>query len=572
MLVNYKKDNFKNFSVFKDNVLKPRAYFIPFNSVEDLSKTTIIDERYSSSMVKVLSGDWDFKYYSSIDKMPNEIDVQNFDFDTVVVPSVWQHTGYERPYYVNQRYQFKPNPPSIPDDCPVAIYHKNVDIDDLSGNYIITFLGVACCLDLFVNGKYVGYCECSHNSAEFELNNFLVNGKNDIVVVVHKWCNGTYLEAQDMFRNNGIFRDVLLTHTTNNSIYDFYAKTQINDDKTYNLSVIPTLKITDDCSFGATLLFEGNEVATKSVNVSKDNISSLDFNDLSVKQWSAETPYLYDLILTLSVGGKIIEVIRRPIGFKNVRIDKNVFKFNDKAIKLLGVNHHDTDPKKGYAMSLDDMLRDVKVFKDYNINCVRTSHYPPDPAFIDFCDAYGIYVVDEADIETHGCETELHRRWACSHNSAWTQHYWDRVYSMYERDKNHPSITMWSLGNEAHGYLNQDYCYEHLKQLTDIPIHYEGVCRTRRWAYDVLSHMYTSPETVAKIANGSGLDKKYYQKPFYLCEYAHAMGLGAGDLENYVKLFYSADILMGGCIWEFADHAIYHDNGPLKYTYGGDHG
>ncbi len=572
MLVKLKKDNFKNFDVFKDNVLKPRAYFIPFNNVEELSKTTIRDERYSSSMVNVLSGEWDFKYYKSIKNMPDELDTSNYDFDVVEVPSVWQHTGYERPYYVNQRYQFKPNPPAVPDDCPVAIYRKKVALDDLSGNYIITFLGVAGCFDLFVNGKYVGYSEGSHNTAEFELNEFLVEGENEIIVVNHKWCNGTYLEAQDMFRCNGIFRDVLLTHTTNNSIYDFYAQTQINNDMTYNLAVIPTLKLTDDCTLTATLLFEGSEVVSKSINVNANDVTKIDLNYLDVREWSSETPYLYDLILTLSVEGKIVEVIRRPIGFKEVKVEGNVFKFNRQAIKLLGVNHHDTDPKKGYAMSLEDMEKDVKIFKEYNVNCVRTSHYPPDPAFIDFCDAYGIYVVDEADIETHGCETELHRRGACSHNPAWTQHYWDRVYRMYERDKNHASITMWSLGNEAHGYLNQDYCYNQLKELTPIPIHYEGVCRTRRWAYDVLSQMYTAPDILEKIAKGSGLKKKFYKKPFYLCEYAHAMGLGAGDLERYVKAFYSADNLMGGCIWEFADHAVYHEDGDIRYTYGGDHG
>lgn len=572
MLVKLKKDNFKNFDVFKDNVLKPRAYFIPFNDVEELSKTTIRDERYSSSMVNVLSGEWDFKYYKSIKDMPDVLDTTNYEFDVVEVPSVWQHTGYERPYYVNQRYQFKPNPPSIPDDCPVAIYRKKVELDDVSGNFIITFLGVAGCFDLFVNGMYVGYSEGSHNTSEFELNDFLVKGENEIIVVNHKWCNGTYLEAQDMFRCNGIFRDVLLTHTTNNSIYDFYAQTNINDDMTYNLSVIPTLKLTKDCTLTATLLFDGSEVVSKSINVNATDVTKIDFNSLNVKEWSAETPYLYDLILALSVEGKIVEVIRRPIGFKEVKVEGNVFKFNRKAIKLLGVNHHDTDPKKGYAMSLEDMERDVQVFKEYNVNCVRTSHYPPDPAFIDFCDAYGVYVVDEADIETHGCETELHKRGACSHNPAWTQHYWDRVYRMYERDKNHASITMWSLGNEAHGYLNQDYCYNHLKELTPIPIHYEGVCRTKRWAYDVLSQMYTFPSVVEKIAKGSGLKSKYYKKPFYLCEYAHAMGLGAGELERYVKAFYSADILMGGCIWEFVDHAIYHEDGDIKYTYGGDHG
>ena len=221
-------------------------------------------------------------------------------------------------------------------------------------------------------------------------------------------------------------------------------------------------------------------------------------------------------------------------------------------------------------MSVEDMELDVSLVKQYNANCIRTSHYPPDPTFLDLCDEYGIYVIDEADIETHGCETELHRPGACSHNKDWQQHYWDRVYRMYARDKNHPSITMWSLGNESHGYLNQDYCYDELKKLSTLPIHYEGVCRTPRFAYDVISHMYAWPIMCEKIAK----DKlpKYRKKPFFLCEYAHAMGVGAGELERYVKCFYSSENMLGGCIWEFADHAVYHENEKVKYTYGGDHG
>lgn len=572
MKINLKTDNYKNFDVYKKNVLKPRSYFIPFNDAQELSKTDIRTERYSSSMVAVLSGEWDFKYYSRLSLMPDMIDTAEFDFDTVTVPSVWQHTGYEVPYYVNTRYQFKPNPPEIPEDCSVGIYRKVFNIADAQSNYILTFLGVAGSLDLFVNGKFAGYSEGSHNTAEFEINEYITEGENEIIVVVHKWCNGTYLEAQDMFRCNGIFRDVLLTKTGANSIYDFYAKTSFNDDMTYNLSVVPSLKLTDSCELSANLLFDGEVVCSKSVNVSGDSIDKIEFNNLEVKAWSAEEPNLYSLILALSVEGKPIEVIRRPIGFKHIKINGNVFTFNNKGIKLLGVNHHDTNPKTGYAMSVADMETDVKTFKAYNVNCVRTSHYPPDPAFLDLCDEYGIYVVDEADIETHGCETELHKRWICSHNPKWQDRYWDRVYRMFERDKNHPSITMWSLGNESHGYLNQDYCYNELKKFTDIPIHYEAVIRTRRWAYDVVSQMYTPPFIVKRIAKGSGLPKKYYNKPFYLCEYAHAMGLGAGELETYVQCFYEGSNMLGGCIWEFADHAVYHEDGKYEYTYGGDHG
>lgn len=566
-----KNDNYKNFDVCKDNVLQPRSYFIPFSSLEEAEKNDIRTERYNSSMVTVLSGEWDFKYFKKVSDMPDEIDIDTFEFDSAAVPSVWQHTGYEKPYYLNTRYQFTPNPPEIPADCPVGVYHKAFNLDNTDGNYILTFLGVAGALDVFVNGRYVGYSEGSHNTSEFELNEFITEGKNDLVVVNHKWSNSTYLECQDMFRDNGIFRDVLLTETGNNSIYDFEVKTNFNGDFTYDLTVIPVLKLTDECELTATLLSE-DEVFSKSVNMSAQSIDKLEFKGLSVNEWSAEEPNLYKLVLTLTKNGRVIEAVVKNIGFKHIKIDGNVFTFNNKSIKLMGVNHHDTNPKTGFVMTVEDMERDVKIFKEYNVNCVRTSHYPPEPIFLDLCDEYGIYVVDEADIETHGCQTELHKPGACSHNPAWRSRYWDRVYRMFERDKNHPSITMWSLGNESWGYLNQDYCYEQLKKLSPIPIHYENVIRTRRFAYDVISEMYPWHNKYAKLAKGRGLPAKYYKKPYFMCEYAHAMGLGAGELETYVNAFLNSDNLMGGCIWEFADHAVYHESGKYKYTYGGDHG
>lgn len=568
MQYNLKTGNFCDFSKFRENIMIPRSYFIPFANLDELAKTDIRNERYSSSRVECLSGEWDFVYYSNCKMVDNFFDTEKIKFDKVNVPSMWQYTGYEKPYYVNTRYQFKPNPPHIPEDCPVGIYRRFIDIDNLDLNYTLAFLGVAGSLELFCNGKYVGYSEGSHNTAEFELNDFLVKGKNEIVVQNHKWTNSTYLEAQDMFRSNGIFRDVLLYKTGNNSIYDFEAK--ISFKSSFSLDFLPLLKISDDCVLSVSLYDDGEIVSSKSVNVSPSNIEKISFDNLDVHKWSAECPYLYDLVIILSKGEDVIEVVRKNIGFKNVEIIGNKFLFNNEPIKLLGVNHHDTNAKTGYVMSVEDMELDVSLVKQYNANCIRTSHYPPDPTFLDLCDEYGIYVIDEADIETHGCETELHRPGACSHNKDWQQHYWDRVYRMYARDKNHPSITMWSLGNESHGYLNQDYCYDELKKLSTLPIHYEGVCRTPRFAYDVISHMYAWPNMCEKIAKGKL--PKYRKKPFFLCEYAHAMGVGAGELERYVKCFYSSENMLGGCIWEFADHAVYHENEKVKYTYGGDHG
>ena len=572
MIYKLKKNNYKDFNVFSENLLTPRAYFIPFSNKEELEKTDIRTERYNSSRVAVLSGEWNFKYYAKVSEMPDEFNTDEEQMDSVSVPSMWQYTGYEKPYYVNQRYQFDVNPPYFPEDCPVGVYSKKFIIHEISGNFSVAFLGVAGSLDVFVNGNYVGYSEGSHNTAEFDITKYLADGENEIAAVVHKWCNGTYIESQDMFRSNGIFRDVLIYRTGDNSIYDFEAKVTYNQDGSYLLDVIPQFRLKSEVLFHAVIMDGDKVFAEKSISVCPGKTDKITFDVLDVEEWSAEIPKLYDLYISISNGEETEEIIRKRIGFKHVEIRKNIFYFNNKRIKLLGVNHHDTTPKAGYVMTVEELERDIKIFKEYNVNCVRTSHYPPDPIFIALCDEYGVYVVDEADIEAHGVCEGVYRPNLISNNLEWKNHYWDRVNRMFQRDKNSPSVTMWSLGNEAGGIKCQDFCYKNLKELTAIPIHYEGAVRSRRFSYDVHSEMYTHPEKCEKIAAGRGVPSKYFDKPFFLCEYAHAMGVGAGDLERYVKAFYSSDIMMGGCIWEFADHAIYHENGDYKYTYGGDHG
>lgn len=626
MVYQLETGNYKNFEKFRENVLEPRSYFIPFASAEEMEKTDIRTERFNSSRVAVLSGKWNFKYYADCKELPEKFDTDDVEMDKINVPSTWQRTGYENPFYVNTRYQFPVTPPYITENCPVGVYSKKFKLDEIEGNYALTFLGVASCLDVFMNGKYVGYSEGSHNTAEFDIKPFLLPGVNEIVVVVHKFCNGSYLEAQDMFRENGIFRDILLTKTEDNSIYDFVSETEKNENGTYNLKITPKFKLTGKCNFKVALTDKnGDEVAAVEQIIDKENVCAITFPGLKVEEWSAEIPNLYTLTLALEtlvekkeipealleeaageedieedaqgeqdtaqkqikapqvkkekevktvyIPGETIEIIRKKVGFKTIQIQKNIFLFNGKGIKLLGVNHHDTDAREGYVLTAEKLERDVKVMKSYNCNAVRTSHYPPDPIFLDLCDEYGLYVVDEADIETHGCEATAHKPNLISNDPAWKEHYWDRVYRMYQRDKNHPSITMWSLGNEAGGISNQDYCYENLKKLTSIPIHYEGASRSRRKYYDVYSQMYWHTEALKQFMKYK-FPRAYSKVPYFLCEYAHAMGVGAGALEEYMQLFYNNDNMMGGCIWEFVDHAVYHEDGEgdYRYTYGGDHG
>ena len=300
---------------------------------------------------------------------------------------------------------------------------------------------------------------------------------------------------------------------------------------------------------------------------SSEHKANVSFNGLDVKQWSAETPVLYDLYITMPGSSTKLRV-----GFKDVKITSDVFTVNGAKVKLHGVNHHDTSPTGGYTLTPAEILRDMHLCKEYNIDTVRTSHYPPDPLLLELCDELGIYVVDEADIETHGTfSQQLPPTYnTLSHDPAWQLHFMDRAKRLYGRDKNRTCVIMWSLGNEAGGYHNTDKMCAWLKSRTSLPIHYESAIHSKRIAYDVGSEMYPSVEKVRKVGLHKRKEKPLNDRPYFLCEYAHAMGIGPGAMEEYWQEIYRYDNLMGGCVWEMVDHAVLHDDG--SYTYGGDHG
>ncbi|MGN0555311.1 MAG: glycoside hydrolase family 2 TIM barrel-domain containing protein, partial [Candidatus Fimenecus sp.] len=558
-----------DFSVFEENKLPARSYFIPFSTAEKVNTSDYKNERYTSDRVLMLSGEWDFAYFDRLSKIPEPFDTASAQFDKVNVPSTWQRTGYDQIAYINTRYPFPKKPPHIPEDVAVGIYRKTVVLAE-SPRKVITFLGVAGAMALYINGKYVGYSEGSHNTAEFDITPFVTDGENEIVAVNYKWSNGTYLECQDMFRENGIFRDVYITSQGASYISDFLFRPQKNTDGTYDLHISVEGVFADGTKLHIAaknangILFEADLLPRTEATVSA----------LTVKEWSAEIPNVYEVLLTLTENGTEAEAVRTYLGFKDVRIKGEVFYLNGQPIKMFGANHHDTHMTKGYAMSLDDLEKDVQLMKEYNCNAVRTSHYPPDPVFLTMCDIYGLYTVDEADIETHGFYAIPHSTYnpnRLSNDMKWASHYLDRVVRMYARDKNHICVTMWSLGNESGGYKCQDVCYDFLhKENPEVPVHYEGVNRSKRWAYDVVSRMYGRPKLMRKILNGTA-GKKYKGKPFFQCEYAHAMGNGPGGLEEYMQLFYASEQFMGGCIWEWADHSVYDENAKYKWTYGGDH-
>ncbi len=570
-----KKLNINNHSIYEENKLAARSYFIPYEDKNELLKASALTERFNSSLTTVLSGKWNFKYYEKISRLPMKFDSDAVSFDEVTVPSTWQRTGYQSPCYLNTRYEFPMTLPNVPDDMSVGVYTKKFNIKSSESNPIITFLGVCSSLTLYVNGKYVGYSEGSHNSAEFDLKKFVKAGENELLCIVSRWCNGTYLECQDMFRENGIFRDVYITENPKSYIFDYETNTFKRGNGYGLILTVKPIGVADGKSVITAELLKGGETISR---ISKPAAvkTSFDFSELRVKEWSAETPELYDLLISVETEGEVTEYIREKIGFKTVRIDGEKFFFNEKLIKFKGVNHHDTHYKTGYVMNGEDLLQDIKLMKEFNVNAVRTSHYPPDPIFIRLCDEYGLYVIDEADIETHGTQFNEDLKFTgkpnvISNGKSWLPHFLDRVSRLYERDKNHVSITMWSLGNESGGWKNQDKCYEMLKKRTKLPVHYEAVIRTPRTGYDVVSEMYQHSEIVKKIGEHKFLSR-YKGKPYFLCEYCHAMGVGPGALEEYWEAIYAHENLTGGCIWEWADHSVYNKDAKYQYTYGGDHG
>ena len=579
------RENYHRFDVVERNKLPPRSYFIPFFTREG-AKTDLLDKRYRSRKVRCLSGLWDFRFYPRPALLPEILDTENVTFDPIPVPGCWQLLGYDKPFYLNARYQFPFDPPHIPMEEPVGktfcvagsdygirprwqkpveqynfvgVYRKKLDITG-EKRRILSFLGVASCLDLYVNGQFAGYSEGSHNTAEFDITPYVTQGENELLCVVRRWCTGTYLECQDMFRHNGIFRDVLLYELDAGDFWDV-AYTTRKTAEGYDL----TVSAERFAPGPLTVTLEGHGVAQSLQTEGKAPVIHMAVPN--PREWTAETPNLYDL--WLETPGSCV---RLRVGFRQVEIRGDVFTLNGAKLKLKGVNHHDTSPTGGYCLTPEEILRDVQLCKQFHIDTVRTSHYPPDPLFLELCDELGLYVVDEADLETHGAFMQqlppnFH---TISHDPKWEDRYLDRVRRLYERDKNHPGILMWSLGNEAGGWHNTDAMYRWLKARTDLPVHYESVIHCKRTAYDVGSEMYPPVEKVRAVGQHSRKEKKLNDRPYFLCEYAHAMGVGPGDAESYWQEIYRYDNLMGGCVWEMVDHAILRPDG--RYTYGGDHG
>lgn len=526
------------------NACKPRSYYIPFPN------ETFSFEKGASAFVTELK-DWSFGFF---EELPEDV-LEAALPARVRVPHCWQRDGFDKDMYSNIAYPFPFDPPYIDKPIPCGIYETKVRIADTQDEYYLNFEGADSCLYLFVNGAFAGYSTVSHSSAEFDVTALLKAGENTVRVVVMKWCTGSYLEDQDKLRMSGLFRDVYLLRREKGHLHDYKITSDVRGDT-------GVIRFSCDKPCRLTLLDGDKEIACRE---GKD----AEFLIPGARLWTAETPEVYTLHIAC---GR--EHFREYVGIRTIVADGAVFKINSAPVKFKGVNRHSMTVN-GYVESIGDLERDLKMFKRYNINAVRTAHYPPHPLLPVLCDIYGIYLLEEADLETHGTvlqhndASELTRFSDLSADEAWKELYVHRAERMVARDKNRASVVIWSVGNESGWGCNTEASANAIHALDSRPVHYEGVYDpvTDDWreehCLDVCSRMYPSCKDIRKL-----LDRGV-NKPFVLCEYTHAMGNSCGDVSAYWELIYARSELCGAFVWEWCDHNVVKGG---KKLYAGDFG
>lgn len=556
------------------NRMPARAHFLTFPSKE---KALLNNNRYTHAF-KNLNGVWKFMFLNAPEYSPEGFFNSDFDvtkMDDITVPGNWQLQGYGKMHYSDLWYNFPINPPYVPTENPTGIYKRTFFVEESyrDKKIIIRFCGVDSAYHLWINGKEVGYSKVARNESEFDITDIIrVGEENDVTVRVYQWSDGTYLEDQDMWWESGIFRDVELIGVPKDGINDYKVIADLDDEyKNGIFKVEAFLRTTKEVNVTFELVDAGeNTVFTKTV-VAKEGKACIDEVIADVNHWTAETPYLYKLFMTVEDDGQIVEVIPQNVGFRNIRLNGETFLVNGVAIKFKGVNRHDYSPQNGRVVSREEIEKDIILMKQFNINAIRTSHYPNSYYLYDLCDEYGMYLIAETDLECHGFELTGDYKWITD-DPSWELAYVSRMTRMIERDKNHPAIIFWSLGNESAFGCN-------FRKMTDVAhemdptrlVHYEGDFDVE--SADVYSTMYTWIENPKKPYLMKDIIEKS-KKPHVHCEYCHAMGNGPGNLKDYQDLVYAHDKLQGGFVWEWFDHGIesFTESGEKYYRYGGDFG
>lgn len=519
-----------------------------------------------------LDGDWKFLFLEAPEYSPVNFETVEFDIeelDDITVPSCWQLKGYGKMHYTDVLYPFPINPPFVPQDNPTGIYFREVYLEEINEQekIIVKFNGVDSAFDLYVNGHHAGYSKGSRMPSEFDLTEYVRNGKNRFTVRVYQYSDGTYLEDQDMWWLSGIFRSVELYKVNKDTLQDVFIETLPDADfKDFTLKVTGKF-FTSEIQAVKVKLFQGeNEVDSFLVKVVNGEFKVLR-EMVDPLLWNAEEPNLYMAILEYELASGEKEIVPLRFGVRSIDIIENEIRVNGRRIFFNGVNRHDFNPRMGRTVTYEDMLQDVLLMKQHNINAVRTAHYPNNDVFYDLCDEYGLYVIDETDLECHGFENTGNYNWI-SDNELWEKQYVDRAIRMVKRDRNHPSVIIWSLGNESGQGRNFTAMYQAIKEIDSTRlVHYEG---DRHAAY---SDMYTTMYTRLKALEEIGRDSEG-KKPHILCEYGHAMGNGPGGLTEYQEVMRKYPRLQGGFVWEWYDHGIesVDEDGNVFYLYGGNYG
>ncbi len=579
-------EHYNNLNVLHENTMPDRAYYIPASRRMGLLTVW----RDKSDRLQLLNGEWAFRYYQSIYDLEEKFYETGFDlshYERVTVPGVWQNYGYDKHQYTNTLYPFPVNPPHVPREnpCGAYVYRFIYEADPEAPRAYLNFEGVDSCMYVWLNGSYVGYSQVSHSTSEFDITEQIKVGENTLAVLVLKWCDGSYMEDQDKFRMSGIFRDVYILTRPENGIFDYFVNTDIKGKDGYvdirflhrNKSEPVKVSIFDR---------EGHLAAIGESMPSKTDRgecgSKIHLYIQNAKFWHAENPYLYTAVY--ECGG---EVITDRIGIRTVSVSGGVIRINGIPVKFHGVNRHDSDPVTGYTVSVEQMKTDLMMMKQHNMNAVRTSHYPNAPQFLELCDEYGFYVINEADNESHGIadiylenKSWEHRsaQWnkIIADNPAYTETVVDRTKRCVHRDKNRPAVIIWSMGNESAYGCTFEEALRWTKRFDPRRLtHYESAryrASDKKYDFsnlDVYSRMYPALEEIDSYFE-SGKNK-----PYILCEYSHAMGNGPGDLEDYFRYMQKYDGFCGAFVWEWCDQAVYAgiaDNGKKKFLYGGDFG
>ena len=531
-------------------------------------------EKDESSRRISLNGTWDFATFDAPESTP--ADWWNaMPTRTMPVPGNWELNDYGKPMYVNIRYPIPYDPPYVPQQNPTGIYRRKFAVPQLGDmHWLLNFEGVDSCFYVCVNGQFVGYSQGTHNSSEFDVTKLLHVGVNELAIMVLKWCDGTYLEDQDKWRMSGIIRDVFFLlrpqkHIVSYEIKTDYHGTQGEATVSWKANCPVMLRLEDQ--MGRCLI------------EAKSDGEQYTFQWSNVQLWSAEKPYLYRLVLTTEE-----EIIGERFGVRIITIEQGVLKLNGQPIKFRGVNRHESDPITGFCISREQVKKELLLMKYYQINAIRTSHYPPAPEMLRLCDELGFYVIDEADIESHG---SVEASQTIDHSGDYSgiallvnrkdykDALLDRVQRMVERDVNRTCVLFWSMGNESGYSVAMEHCLRWTKQRDSSRLtHYQSIHllhgaptpNDSNERLDVVSSMYDPPEKLDQF-----LANKEENRPYFLCEYAHAMGNSPAGLEAYWKRIYAQPRLMGGCVWEWCDHGIQtgmDKNGLPIYAYGGDFG